>query len=241
MVDASHLHHAYGILRKENGQKGDVGETVAGLIEFFQKKLGVVTLGNPDFFYERFETLAIDDSRRIKEIASARRFSAESPRIFLIEIFAATREAQNALLKMLEEPEEGNHFFLVVPSFDMLLPTIRSRLSLTNPVMSRGEHVKKDYSAAEHFLVSSIKEKIAFVDALASDISDEKKVKHEAVDFLNSLEGALHSKIEKLSGVKKMEELTKNSALFESIARARSYMGDRAPSIKMLLEYVALR
>ena len=222
-IDTSRLHHAYGVVRDE--------ESVSQLVDLVRKEIGISLTGNPDFVHVQVETLAIDDSRRIKEVASTRRFSAETPRVFLVELFGATREAQNALLKLLEEPEEGNHFFFVVPSLDIFLPTLRSRLALVNA--PSGKNTDEAKSIAKAFLKNSLKEKITFVDALAADISDEKVPRHAALDFLNSLEAAVHEEYS-------VEKLRENAAVFETITRARSYMGDRAPSVKMLLEYIAL-
>lgn len=220
------LHHAYGILGNRNSK----------LPLFLAKKLKISIAGNPDFFHERFETLTIDDSRRIKEFAVSRKFAADSPRIFLLEFFNATREAENALLKLLEEPEPGNHFFLVIPSVDVLLPTLRSRLLLLDikDILSDGgDESIKNNKDIEDFLNGSLKEKIAFVDALSSDISDGKKAKHDGFDFLNNLESFLHEKNPEKS-------LVENNKTFNAIALARTYMNDRSSSLKMLLEYVAL-
>lgn len=42
------------------------------------------------------------------------------------------KEAQNALLKVLEEPPHNIHFLLFVPYKNVLIPTIRSRMRLFN-------------------------------------------------------------------------------------------------------------
>lgn len=42
------------------------------------------------------------------------------------------KEAQNALLKVLEEPPRNIHFLLFVPYKNVLIPTIRSRMRLFN-------------------------------------------------------------------------------------------------------------
>jgi DNA polymerase III delta prime subunit len=216
------LHHAYGIA-------GDVGIVAADLVEFFPKNLGVATIGNPDFFHETFEMLTIDDARRIQDIHAAKAFSDALPRIFLIELYGITREAQNALLKIIEEPRPGNHFFLVMPSLDLLVPTLRSRLHILRPITAkRGDSA--DSSDLTNFLKKYPKDKIAFVDDMAAAISDGTTAKHEAIDFLNRLESSIYA-----SG-----NLAGNVRAFSAIARARSYMNDRAPSVKMLLEYVAL-
>ncbi len=219
-MNPSHLHHAYGILR--------TSDTVATILVFISEKMGVPIIGNPDFFHGKFETMTIDDSRAIKETALSRRFSAQFPRVFLIEMYSITREAQNALLKLLEEPEPGNHFFIVIPSFDILLPTLRSRLAdFKIDTAPQGTS-----TAARDFFKKSIKDRIAFVDGIAADISDEKMPKHSALDFINSLETELYRE--------KKNASTLDPRVFEAFARARTYMNDRAPALKMLLEYIAL-
>ena len=79
------------------------------------------------------------------------------------------------------------------------------------------------------FLKLSKKDKITFVDELAKSISDEEATKSDALEFLAQLESALHK-----NGVEK------NSNALKAILKARDYMNDRSPSIKQLLEYVAL-
>jgi DNA polymerase III gamma/tau subunit len=132
------LHHAYCIV----GERGSVsGE----LLEFFEKDLKVKTIGNPDFWRGEFDSLAILDAREIREMQGMKAFGGnpirtngdKSPtsngagkKIFLILANKITREAQNALLKVFEEPTADTHFFLIMPSIEGLLPTLKSRLSI---------------------------------------------------------------------------------------------------------------
>jgi DNA polymerase III subunit delta' len=48
-------------------------------------------------------------------------------KIFIIKAFSITHEAQNSLLKTLEDPVPGTGFILLIPCADRLLPTLRSR------------------------------------------------------------------------------------------------------------------
>jgi hypothetical protein len=221
------LHHAYTI------QKSNTG--ASDLLLFFEKTVKISLASNPDFFHERFEVFSIDDARRIKEIHESRSFSEGIPRIFLIEAFTLNREAQNALLKVLEEPKLGNHFFLVVSSFDIFLPTLRSRLHFlenTNSGKEKEGGANPWTKAAEDFLKFSPKERIAYVDGLAGSISDKEVSKQDALFFLNALERFLYEKAEK--------KTPSVSQTLETIASARMYMSDRSASVKMLLEQVAL-
>ena len=191
---------------------------------------------NPDFYHKKFELFTIDDSREIKAIHGSKPFSSESPRVFVIEIHAITREAQNALLKIFEEPASNNFFFLMVPSFDILLPTLRSRLYILDIETDQ----KNSSQNTSDFLSLSLKEKIAFVDKLAESISDEKQAKHEAIEFLNTIERELYEKMKDSKKTGGASDLAHAAKKFEAISTAKNYLNDRAPSVKMLLEYVAL-
>ncbi len=74
--------------------------------------------------YEKEDFLLEDAKELIKEA-----YIAEASLKYLIVLARSYRvEAQNALLKILEEPPSNIVFILVAPSKTALLPTIRSRL-----------------------------------------------------------------------------------------------------------------
>lgn len=75
-------------------------------------------------FYTKNEFLLDDAKELVKEA-----YIAESKVKYLITVAKSYRvEAQNALLKILEEPPRNIVFILVAPSKTVFLPTIRSRL-----------------------------------------------------------------------------------------------------------------
>lgn len=70
--------------------------------------------------------------KQIQDLAIPLSISPRLPRIVWIEEAGLmTIPAQNSLLKMLEEPPAGTSFFLTVSAPQTLLPTIRSRATLT--------------------------------------------------------------------------------------------------------------
>jgi DNA polymerase III delta prime subunit len=213
-------HHAYFI--------HSFKDSVHTLKEFLLEKFQINHKQNPDFFYEKFETLGIDDSRRIKEIHLSKSLRNDSKKIFIIETSSITHEAQNSLLKIFEEPNEGNHFFLIMPTYHTLLPTLRSRLS----ILKSGddiEHGIEIIEKVEMFLKLSKKDKVGFMEDLAKDLADEKISKSEIIEFLSALEVVLYRK----NGLKEEKAL-------KSILKAREYMNDRSPSVKQLLTFVAI-
>ncbi len=81
----------------------------------------------PDVFHISTERLSIHESR--KAIALAQQRPVSSAYISIVLHFAhATLEAQNALLKLLEEPPATTRIFIIVPGPERLIATIHSRV-----------------------------------------------------------------------------------------------------------------
>lgn len=73
--------------------------------------------------------LGIDDAR---ELIAESYIATKEAKYLLVCARSFRNEAQNALLKVIEEPPLGICIFLVTSSKSALLPTIRSRLALIN-------------------------------------------------------------------------------------------------------------
>ena len=89
-----------------------------------------LTPGNPDFIFikpEPGKSIGIKEVRILKKKISRKPFGQKYKIIFIQEAESLTIEAQNALLKTLEEPPSHTIIILSVPSEASLLPTIQSR------------------------------------------------------------------------------------------------------------------
>ncbi len=235
-------------------------ETRDQLISILEKKHGITAQGNPDFYVRNYETFTIDDSRAIKALHNSRptiesnkKDTNAGKKLFILTMNGITIEAQNSLLKLLEEPAEYAHFFLIIPSAHLLLPTVKSRLSIINDLNSSGEDSKasklsKKYlkeidvellKEAESFLKATQTKQLDIIKVLTDAISKEKKTKQDAIDFISAVESILYENVG--TNVSKKEGLIKNKKGLEAIGLARNYIHDRAPSVKMLLEYMALQ
>ncbi len=71
-----------------------------------------------------FEQFGIDEARELIALAGLKNFNEA---VFLVGAASITGEAQQALLKLFEEPQQGTVFVLVVPH-GVLLSTLRSRM-----------------------------------------------------------------------------------------------------------------
>ncbi len=209
------------------------GASIHGeIVSILEKKHKIRARGNPDLFDQEYLTFTIDDARAVKAMAGTRPVTADDSagggkKVFILSMNGITVEAQNALLKLLEEPPAYAHFFLIIPSAHLLLPTVKSRMSVIKVDSSR--YTISGITSPEGFLGQPVAKRLETVKALMEDITKEKRPKQDALDFLNALEEAVHAR-----GVKK------NAKALEAIETARTYMYDRAPSLKMLLEYVAM-
>lgn len=212
------LHHAYLI-------EGEVGVSKAVLLAHFVEH-DLPHEGHPDFWLGEFETLGIDESRALKE-AQAGSPVAGTHRMFIVMTTLITDEAQNALLKVFEEPAPGAHFFLLLPSAHSLLPTLRSRMMRTG-VIEREGSVSPE---AETFLGASLKGRLD----LAKKIAD-KKDRTYAIMLADEITRVLHVRFLDAD----VESRQESVRALEAIALVRGYLNDRAPALKMLFEYLAL-
>jgi DNA polymerase III delta prime subunit len=211
-------HHAYCLI-------GDASVT-AELISVLEKTHKIKTHGNPDFSSLTYEIFTIDDARQLKSSAEMRPVISDR-KFFIVTMNGITVEAQNALLKLLEEPPEYAHFFLIIPSAHLLLPTVRSRMAL----IERDAHVSDDLlKVARNVVTSPAAKRLEIIKKLMDEISKDKRPKQDAIDLIDAVEEIIYAQ-----GVTK-----KNAQALEAIELARKYMNDRSPSLKMLLEYVAL-
>jgi DNA polymerase III delta prime subunit len=216
-LDPQKLHHAYLF-----AGKNDVLQVA--LEDFFIKSLLFPVQGNPDYWKESFESLGIDESRRIIEMHRGKPIAGEK-RIFLIGAQNITREAQNALLKVLEEPVVATHFFFIVPSESILLPTVKSRM-MSIRLISSSHSEGEMYVDAKKFLNASLKDRMKIAAMLA-----EEKNRSRVSEFLDGLE----------TSVVQRTSTDKNVQLFaDAVLKVRNYSGDRGASTKMLLEHLAL-
>jgi len=210
------LHHAYAI-------EGDPEGSLSSLFQALEEALHIHVQGNPDVYSTVVETLPIEESRTVSRVASTKPL-AGGKKIIILGFYSATTEAQNALLKILEEPAEGTHFFLIVPNVHMLLPTIRSRVQI---IQSSGGII--DEALVNKFLSATPAERIRLLQGVI-----DSQNKSSAVSFLNGLEQSLRTK----------NNLTQvgvtGIAVFDEIRRARDHIEDRSSSVKMSLEHIAV-
>lgn len=182
----------------------------------------VIERGNPDLYERAYRSFGIDDARELRDRAQRKALTREG-RIFAVFAPNMTADAQNALLKVLEEPPAGAVFFILVPSPHMLLPTLRSRMQ----TLSLGERTAAD---VDEFLAATPAKRIEMLKDIYEHDEDEGRDMGKVIAFLQSLEARFA--LEKPSPGKRDG--------LAAIYRARKYAGDKGSLLKALLEQMAL-
>jgi len=205
-------------------------ELLPDLFSMLEKE-GIRVHGNPDIFTKEYATFGIDEARELRERASMKAV-AGGGRIFIISAAGMTSEAQNALLKTLEEPSAEAIFFLLVPTPETLLPTLRSRMqSLLLSASKAYSPLKID---AKEFLDSSPVRRIAMLKSLLERDEEDRRDIGAIISFLSSLERTIASQ------KSKSKDGLPAQAGLHAIYLARKYILDKGALVKPLLEQVAL-
>jgi len=94
--------------------------------KYFMAQWLAVELGSQSYTLESADEKNSITIEQIRQLYSATRTGGKLT-IIIKDSHQMGREAQNAFLKLLEEPPENTHFILTTSHIDSLLPTIRSR------------------------------------------------------------------------------------------------------------------
>jgi DNA polymerase III delta prime subunit len=177
---------------------------------------------NPDVMFVDFQSFGIDEARSLIALSLNAPVRDEKKTVVL-SIGDITREAQNALLKLFEDPNPHVEFLITIDNAHALLPTLRSRLHIVTAVSASEDAVVDP----KEFINSSLGERMALIEKIVKDQKDSGS-KSGIRAFLR----ALVSELEK--------EPTKNADALKATAQALLYIDDKGASVKLLLESAAL-
>lgn len=216
MPRISNSHHAYLI-------EGERARVIEELLLSLEADMGVPVRGNPDVVLLEYDSFGIDEGRAVNALEENRPLAREGKQVFVIAANSITHEAQNALLKMFEEPTPDTYFFVIMPSISRVIPTLRSRFETV-----RFAEAPRHSAAAEAFLNDGYAKRNKFVEKLV-----DSKDKARALEFLRSLEAVLHDRARHNASADIIYALGE-------IRLCAGYLMDTAPSLKLILGYLAL-
>lgn len=151
-----------------------------------------LNLNHPDvFFLGDEEKLGVETIKKIKEFLSLKPYSAKGRGVVIISSHKLTLDAQNALLKILEEPPATAVILLGADSDKNFLPTILSRCQVWN-LESRIPNLELDkfFPEIERLINASLDERFTFVEKL-----------EDKDQFLKALISYFSNKIKKRSSI----------------------------------------
>lgn len=187
----------------------------ATLLLYLEKRLGVsfTSTPNQDISFTTFDSFGIDEVRTLAYTALTKPILRE----FFLSIVVAdtiTFEAQNALLKLTEDPPAHAQFIFCIPSSFPILPTLRSR-----------------------FVEHSVKE-IEDVVVSTTDKTLQEKLKEIAVLIKDKNNAGMEAML--VHAEFRMHTTHKASPASRALLLVRKYIESRGASSKMLLEHVAI-
>jgi len=179
--------------------------------EFDINSAGFVDL-QQDSYFEKF---GINDARELVAAANNLQATGDVQNLAVRADFI-TLEAQNALLKILEEPPATTRIIFVVPTAFQVLPTLMSRFS----VFSGKSSLEESTEAFKVFLTSSHAERIQAVEVAAKkkDVGWQQSIKQGLLNYVS----------------------TKKSDNLRELEYIASHLLTRGASNKFLLEHLAL-
>ncbi|MEN9881044.1 MAG: hypothetical protein RLZZ308_227 [Candidatus Parcubacteria bacterium] len=152
----------------------------------------------------------------------------DGKRVALISFHTITVPAQNALLKILEEPQKNTYFILLTSNKGTLLPTLLSRVSeIQEKTTVTSIDVLKD---VRQFITANplVRMKLACITALLQAVDEENRKEREAPRLF------LFTLLEEI----KRKNISPRYA--EEVLAMALYITEPSSSIKAIFEYVSL-
>ncbi len=227
-------HHAYFV----------VGESDAGVEKarsFAARELGLEGVSHPDIFEGRYGLFSVDDSRYVGNVAMKSPLAGDR-KLLIIAASRIFHEAQNALLKLFEEPPEGTTLILVIPSEGLLLPTLRSRLIVLPQAAESEKHNGKRVGGfAKQFLEANSTEQEKIIAKLLERTKSDKDEEKQAArsEAIQLVEGLTHSAHQAWAAAKGPEK--ENLSLFlRDLERFLPILHERSAPLKLIFEHLLI-
>lgn len=219
------LYHSYII-------EAEGEEITSDLLQFLEDR-GEIENNSADVLCQSYEAFTMDDSLEIKEWHS-RRGITDGKKICIIATKFINREAEQTLLKIIEEPGENTHFFIIVPDSSVLLPTIISRTHTVKVEKQKDLEIQRE---AVNFIKSEPKERVDIVASIIKENKDEEssgKLRFYATSFVNEIESIFYKRFKENINDKNIK------FILDELQKSRGYLSTPGASVKMILEHLAL-
>lgn len=220
-------HHAYVYA-------GGIEAGITSAREFAERELGLPD-GSPDISVFSYQHFSVEDARSLGA------FAAQAPtqgdqKVIVLTAGRLFHEAQNALLKLFEEPPHGTTLILVVPAEGMLLPTLRSRV-LSLP----GNQVSIGLEEANEFLSADAPGRAKQVAKLVLNAKSDKDEEKQAARLraIRLVEGLIRYTHEARKNTKD-SQAHELDLLLRDLSRFLPILHERSAPLKLIFEHLLL-
>ena len=208
------LSHAHLIAGEDGIGKSNLANILAKLIlngELDREYVDIINYSSSK------ASFGVDDVRNIIEEVSKKPFEGDKKVVIIHEGNKLTIQAQNALLKTIEEPPKGVYIIILCESLELILDTIKSRCEIYKLTPLTKEELYEQIKIKEfNYSENEIKSAIAFSEGIPGRIdryfNDDtlKELRSKIIDLIkdlnkNNVEVILQHE-EKLIGLKDNKE-----------------------------------
>jgi len=218
------LYHSYVI-------EGD--HTFATELLRFLEIRGEIVKQSQDVMYQNYDSFTMEDSHEIKNWHSMLGVTT-GKKICIISARFINREAEQALLKIIEEPAINTHIFIIIPDSSLLQRTIISRVHVIKIDQTQSKALIDEIT---EFLKSKPNKRIEIITKIIKENKDENnsgQLRFYATSFVNQIESLMHKKFIDNKKDKNIK------FILEELQKSRTYLSTPGASVKMILEHLAL-
>lgn len=208
--------------------EADVSKIFPILLDYLLKREDI-NEKEGDIFYKIYDAISIDDVSTIKDWHNNKSLNRKS-RFCVLGASFINKEAEQSLLKILEEPNKGTFIFIIIPNPSVLNKTILSRVH----VVKINNNIIIDNDLIYKFINLNQKEKIIFLNKFIDENKDDNNnsaLRAKSIDFINNIISYLH--ISSKNNIKIMGTL-------EELEKNKKYLNNPGASVKMILEHIGL-
>ncbi len=160
------------------------------------------------------QSIGIEDIKQMQKKIFLKPIKSEMKAVIVNDAQLLTHEAQNALLKVLEEPPAHTLLFLSTTSKETLLPTILSRCHIVELETDEIKLSEKEHAEFEDFIAKvsklSVGERLKKAEVLAKD-------KDKAIIWIGKLIIILREQLLSSSNNEAMMQLSNRIKLFQTL------------------------
>lgn len=187
-----------------------IGET-KDIVSQLQLSLEQIGVHKADQILIEEDPLSISTVRQTQRKIALSPFLSKNQAVIFFRADNASIEAQNALLKTLEEPSSSSILVLIAKNILNILPTITSRVEVYYYPVEKTEN----FPEVEMLFKGNLGDRLYWIRSQGNKIDDPDQFIDEAIIYTENNLSSSHNKINLLNRLYKAKRLIKNNVSLE--------------------------